>query len=154
MIFKNITIISGGQSGVDRAALDFALKNNIKFGGWCPKGRLAEDGIIPNNYPLKETTTTEYKERTRLNVRDSDGTLILYKDKMDEGTMLTHKLALEMEKSALSIKLSADQAFNKEQLSKWITNNNISVLNIAGLRESSSPGIYKLVYSFLLKLLD
>jgi len=154
VILKNITIICGGQSGVDRAALDFAIKNGIPCRGWCPLGRLAEDGLIPNIYPLKETTTTEYKERTRLNVRDSDGTLILYKNKMDEGTMLTHKLALEMEKSALAIKLSTDQAFNKEQLSKWITNNNISVLNISGLRESSSPGIYKLAYNFLLKLLD
>ena len=154
MIFKNITIISGGQSGVDQAALDFALNNGIPCGGWCPKGRLAEDGIIPDNYPLKETTTSEYKERTRLNVRDSDGTLILYKDKIDKGTMLTHKLALEMNKPVLTIKLPVDLDFNKAKLSKWITNNNISFLNIAGLRESSNPGINKLVYSFMLKLLD
>ncbi len=65
MIFQNITINSGGQAGVDRAALDFALENNIKCGGWCPFGRLAEDGIIPQKYPLKETQTADYKERTR-----------------------------------------------------------------------------------------
>ncbi len=149
---NNITIISGGQTGVDRAALDFALKNNIQCGGWCPLGRLAEDGIISDKYPLKEATTSEYEERTRLNVKDSDGTLILYENEMDEGTVLTHKLALALNKSVLTIKLPVGQAFNKEQLSNWITQNNISELNIAGPRENSSPGIYKLTYSFLKKL--
>lgn len=62
MIHRNITIISGGQSGVDRAALDFALENNIKCGGWCPSGRLSEDSVIPGKYPLKETITSKYEE--------------------------------------------------------------------------------------------
>ena len=154
MIFNNITIISGGQSGVDRAALDFALENSIQCGGWCPLGRLAEDGIISNKYPLKEATTSEYEERTRLNVKDSDGTLTLYKNEMDEGTVLTHKLAQEMNKPVLTIKLPVGQTFIKKQLSNWITQNNISELNIAGPRESSSPGIYKLIYSFLEKMMS
>ncbi len=149
---NNITIISGGQTGVDRAALDFALKNNIQCGGWCPLGRLAEDGVISHKYPLKETKTSKYEERTRLNVKDSDGTLILYENEMDEGTVLTHKLALEMNKPVLTIKLPVGQAFNKELFSNWITNSNISALSIGGPRESSSPGIYKLTYSFLKNL--
>ena len=70
-------IVSGGQTGVDRAALDVAKVLRFERGGWCPKGRLAEDGRIPDDYPLRETETTDYAERTKLNVRDSDGTLIL-----------------------------------------------------------------------------
>jgi predicted Rossmann-fold nucleotide-binding protein len=70
-------IISGGQTGVDRAALDVALELGIPCGGWCPKGRLAEDGSIDLRYPLKETNSSEYRERTEKNVEDSDGTLIL-----------------------------------------------------------------------------
>src|SRR5262245_51361441 len=70
-------IVSGGQTGVDRAALDVALELGIPCGGWCPKGRLAEDGPIPERYPLKETTLRVYPQRTEWNVRDSDGTLVL-----------------------------------------------------------------------------
>ncbi len=72
-------IISGGQSGVDRAALDFCLENNIPCGGWCPKGRMAEDGRISDKYPLIETESEDYAERTRLNVENSDGTLIIFR---------------------------------------------------------------------------
>ena len=77
---RNFKIVSGGQSGVDRAALDFALENKIPCGGWCPKGRLAEDGRIHHRYPLRETSSTDYRVRTQANVEDSDGTLILYFD--------------------------------------------------------------------------
>ena len=70
-------LISGGQTGVDRAALDAALAAGLPIGGWCPKGRLAEDGVIPLRYPLQETPSQQYAQRTRWNVRDADGTLIL-----------------------------------------------------------------------------
>ncbi|MBC8319381.1 MAG: putative molybdenum carrier protein [Bacteroidetes bacterium] len=153
MIFKDITIISGGQSGVDRAALDFALENNILCGGWCPLGRLAEDGIISNNYPLKETTTSNYEERTNLNVRDSDGTIIIYKNEMDKGTLLTREIAQYINKHLIVINLSVYQSFDQIKLKNWITQNKISVLNIAGPRESFNPGIYKLAHRFLLALL-
>ncbi len=149
MIFQNITIISGGQSGVDRAALDFALENGINCGGWCPIGRLAEDGIIPEKYPLKETTTSDYEERTRMNVSGSDGTIIIYEDEMDKGTLFTLDVASSMRKPVFIVQLSFDQTFDKEQLNSWIEQNSISTLNIAGPRESSSPGIYNLTFSFL-----
>lgn len=153
MIFDNITIISGGQSGIDRAALDFALENDIQCGGWCPLGRLAEDGIISNKYPLKETSTTEYKERTKLNIEDSDGTLILFENYKDEGTLLTIELANLANKPVMVIKLPVDKSFNSEQVSSWINANKIGLLNIAGPRESSSPGIFKLALQFLQYLL-
>ena len=86
-------IISGGQTGVDRAALDAALEYNFPCGGWCPKGRLAEDGIISQKYPLKETESSEYEVRTKLNVRGSDGTLILTWGKPTGGTTLTVEFA-------------------------------------------------------------
>jgi hypothetical protein len=152
--FNNITIISGGQSGVDRAALDFALENGIHCEGWCPLGRLAEDGIISNKYPLKQTATSKYEDRTRLNIEDSDGILILYKNEIDEGTLLVHKIAQEINKHVLTIKLPVDKLFNEEYLSGWITHNHISKLNIVGPRESSSNGVYKATYNFLKKLLS
>lgn len=104
MIFQNIKIICGGQSGVDRAALDFALKNGIQCGGWCPNGRLAEDGIIHVNYPLKESITSSYEERTMLNVRDADGTIIIYENETDKGTQLTIDIAHSMNKPLIKIR--------------------------------------------------
>src|SRR5436305_1193025 len=83
------TIFSGGQTGVDRAALDVALELGIPCSGWCPRGRRAEDGTIPPRYPLQETRSLAYPVRTRWNVRDSDGTLILTRGRPDRGTALT-----------------------------------------------------------------
>ncbi|PSQ85488.1 MAG: molybdenum cofactor carrier, partial [Bacteroidetes bacterium QH_2_63_10] len=82
-------IISGGQTGVDRAALDAALAFNVPVGGWCPKGRRAEDGQIPDRYPLEETPSEAYEQRTAWNVRDSDGTLIITDGSLEGGTALT-----------------------------------------------------------------
>src|SRR5438309_6802555 len=94
-------IISGGQSGVDRAALDVALELGISCGGWCPKGRRAEDGVIPEQYPVRENASTSYPPRTEMNVRDSDGTLILTNGRPDRGTALTVNLAKRYEKPCL-----------------------------------------------------
>ena len=148
-MITNIKIISGGQSGVDRAALDFAFENQISCGGWCPKGRLAEDGRIHKRYPLRETDNTDYRIRTKANVQDSDGTLILYIDKLGNGTALTKQIAKRLKKPCLVINL--DKAFVEkiEKLHSWLTSNKVETLNIAGPRESSNPGIYSATLRFL-----
>lgn len=134
-------IISGGQSGVDRSALDFSIKYNIPHGGYCPKNRWAEDGPIPNIYNLTETKGESPETRTYENVLSSDGTLLIYKDIRDEGSMKTIVFCKQNNKAILEIKLL--RAFDKEQFVLWIKLNQIKVLNIAGPRESNSPGIYK-----------
>lgn len=149
-ILKDILIISGGQTGVDLAALDFALDNKIPCGGWCPKGRINENGIIPEKYPLKETKTSEYSERTEMNIKDSDGTLVFYSGNIDEGTKFTLKRAMELQKPFYTIDINSEPEI--DSFIQWIRTYNIKTLNIAGPRESSSPGIYKSVYKFLDKL--
>ena len=150
-ILNNLTIISGGQSGVDRAALDFALQNKIAYSGWCPKGRLAEDGRIDKKYPLKETSSSIYAERTRLNVEDSDGTIIIYVDELTGGSQYTAEYASLRKKPFMLVNVSDHNS--NSLIYSWIRKNNIEVLNIAGPRESSSPGIYKLSLNFLEKVL-
>lgn len=140
-------IISGGQTGVDRAALDFALSSDIACGGWCPKGRKAEDGIISGKYPLKETNSTEYKERTELNVRSADGTLILYLSGADAGTLYTMDIAKMLNSPCMVINIFNQPDYKK--IRDWIQTNNINTLNIAGPRESKNPGVYKNSLNFL-----
>jgi Circularly permutated YpsA SLOG family len=132
-------IISGGQTGVDRAALDVALAMGIDCGGWCPKGRRAEDGAIPSRYPLAETASPTYSQRTKRNVRDSDGTLILSRGQPRGGTLLTQRTALELGKPCLSIDLGAPAAL--AEIREWLDHNAVGVLNVAGPRESQSHGI-------------
>lgn len=144
-------IISGGQTGIDRATLDIAMAMGIPHGGWCPKGRIAEDGTIPSNYQLQETKTSKYAERTELNIKDSDGTLILIKKAPTGGTKLTIDKALELKKPHLICHISS--GLQVENIIEWIIANNIHTLNIAGPRESEAPGIYKLAYAELKKLL-
>ena len=100
-------VISGGQTGVDRAALDVAVELGLIGGGWCPAGRLAEDGTIPEHYPLTETPTPEYEERTEWNVRDSDGTLILTIGEPSGGTAHTIECALAQAKPYFVLDLEA-----------------------------------------------
>lgn len=144
---KNLKIISGGQSGVDRAALDFALQNDIPCGGWCPKGRHAEDGIIPEVYPLKETASTDHSDRTRLNIEDSDATLIIYLNEMDEGTRHTLEYTEETGKPVYVINETSKT--NPAGFGNWMDNNNIHILNVAGPRESSVEGTYKFAFKVL-----
>lgn len=144
-------IISGGQSGVDRAALDFCLENNIPCGGWCPKGRLAEDGIIPEKYPLSETQSDDYNERTRMNVRDSDATLFILDDKpMDAGTEYT--LAQVTKAGKIFTLVDVSYPLNFKGVKEWFEKNQVKILNVAGPRESSNPGIYKKTMHYLSKL--
>lgn len=145
-------IISGGQTGVDRSALDFALQNNIPCGGWCPKGRIAEDGIIPDKYPLKETSTSDYKERTEKNILNSDATLIIYNLEIDKGTKLTFELCQKFHKPFLQIDLNSKN--NSAKIIGWILDHQINDLNIAGPRESKSPGIYNKTLYFLINLFE
>ena len=134
-------IVTGGQTGVDRATLDTALSLFLPVRGWCPKGRLAEDGIIPSVYPLQETTSTEYAVRTEWNVRDSDATLILaYNEPLAGGTKLTQELAQRYGRPTLVLNALS---FGKKDLARfqeWIGTNHIRILNVAGPRESAKPG--------------
>jgi hypothetical protein len=146
-----IKIISGGQTGVDRAALDVALELGLECGGWCPKGRRAEDGPIPARYPLNETNSDQYPPRTAMNVRTADGTLIVTRGKPDRGTGLTLQLAKRYRKPSLVVDL--DQAPKTAEVRKWLESNRINILNIAGPRESSCEGIYAQAAHLLKKIL-
>ncbi|MCA9145351.1 MAG: putative molybdenum carrier protein [Planctomycetaceae bacterium] len=144
-------IVSGGQTGVDRGALDAAIFLGIEHGGWCPRGRLAEDGIIPARYELTETDSAKYPIRTQRNVIDSDGTLILYEGELQGGTALTLRFAKEHNKPCLAIDLASPLDF--EMARQWIVGESLEVLNVAGPRESSSPGIADAALSYLTELL-
>lgn len=137
---NRISIISGGQSGTDRAALDFALQNEIPCGGWCPRGRWAEDGSIPGKYPLRETAAKDPASRTRKNVEDSDGVLIICIDKADEGSRLTEEIAIRNGKPLFMVR--GPQMPGIKSFTAWLDSHKIEKLNIAGPRESNSPGIY------------
>ncbi len=136
-------IVSGGQTGVDRAALDFAMSRDIGHGGWVPKGRKAEDGPLPPRYMVRETRTSSYGERTRKNVADSDGTLIVFQDRLSGGTALTHAYAVKAQKPVLLVDVS-DISLPDAAVSvrSWLSSGRIKTLNVAGPRESQAPGIY------------
>jgi hypothetical protein len=144
-------IISGGQTGVDRAALDAALACGFPCGGWCPLGRRAEDGPIAPRYPLTETPSAEYPLRTEWNVRDADATLILADGPPSGGTALTVDVARRLDKPLhiLDLKTKPDTATVRH----WLTKNGAQVLNVAGPRESQSPGIYARACSYMIRLL-
>lgn len=139
-------VVAGGQTGVDRAALDVALELGISCGGWCPKGRRAEDGSIPESYPLKESPTANYAERTALNVKDSEGTLILSLGSLRGGTALTKTFAERYRRPFLVVDL---RNATTQQVHDWLEANSIRVLNVAGPRESSQPGIARQAAAFL-----
>lgn len=141
-------IISGGQTGVDRAALDAAMAAGIEIGGWCPSGRRAEDGVIGDRYPLEETPKRDYRQRTEWNVRDSDGTLILYWGELQNGTLATATFARDTHRRPLLMVNLLEPADSRET-ARWITDNKIKTLNIAGPRESSRRGIYARARDYL-----
>ena len=145
-------IISGGQTGVDRAALDVAISRGIPCGGWCPKGRLAEDGTIPAYYPLRETPTSEYEERTAWNVRDADGTLILTWGPPTQGTAFTAYMARDLKKPCLVIDLADGEDCTRA--TEWLGRHHVKVLNVAGPRASKCPDLYPQAVAFLEALVD
>ncbi len=143
-------IVSGGQTGVDRAALDFALELGIPCGGWCPKGRIAEDGPIDPIYPLIETISPGYFERTEKNVEDSDGTLVLNQGPLSGGTALTVEYLEKHRKPYRVVDLG--NGTNPREVVLWLWAQRIQILNVAGPRESKCPGIYQNAKSFLVQL--
>jgi hypothetical protein len=148
-------IISGGQTGADRAALDVAIKLNIPHGGWIPKGRKTEDGILPDKYQLKEMPTRSYPKRTEQNILDSDGTLIISHGKLSGGSALTRKLAKNHDRPWIHTDMDqmpiSDAA---EMVKSWIERNDIRVLNVAGARASKDTEIYKVTFQLLKTVLN
>lgn len=137
-------IISGGQTGADRGALDFAMRHRYTHGGWVPHGRLAEDGVIPVKYQLTELTEGGYRQRTRRNVEDSDATLIINLGELDGGTLATRVFAEKSGKPCLVVQV--DEGLSEtmvETVINWLDLHKVNILNVAGPRESKRPGIYR-----------
>jgi hypothetical protein len=140
---KALKIISGGQTGIDRAALDVALKHGIVCDGWCPAGRLDEFGRIPDHYPVQELQGGGFTERTLQNVKDSDGTLVIYTEKLHGGTERTVRLCVELERPHQLIDASIVSTEDAAKLiADFVRKNKIDILNVAGPRQSEWPGGY------------
>jgi hypothetical protein len=143
-------IISGGQTGADRAALDVAINLHVPHGGWVPKGRKAEDGRVPERYQLKEMATESYPARTEANVADSDGTLIITHGELKGGSRLTAEYALKHQKPHLHINLDVLRGDDVlYAIVNWTAENHIAVLNVAGSRASEDPDLYDTVFEVL-----
>jgi hypothetical protein len=142
-------IQSGGQTGADRAALDWAIKHDIPHGGWCPKGRRTEDGPLDVRYQLKETPSANYLQRTEWNVRNSDGTVGFSIDEhLTGGSLKTFEFAIKYRKPHLHLSAaSEDDAASK--LKEWIQQNHIRALNVAGPRASKEPKLAEFVIATL-----
>ena len=143
---KALKIISGGQTGVVRAALDAALRHGINCGGWCPAGRLDEFGKIPDHYPIQELKDGGFTERTLQNVKDSDGTVVIYPGELRGGTEQTIRFCADLKRPHRLIdasKLSLERA--SEQIADFVCENKIGILNVAGPRQSEWPEGYDYV---------
>lgn len=138
-----ITIVSGGQTGADRAALDFAIRTGLPYDGWCPRGRLAEDGPLEARYELRETPTANYAERTACNVRDSDATvLITTRPELTGGTRLTAEMATDQSKPLLHLcRVSVGPLEAAVELRKFLADHRVTRLNVAGPRASQDPDV-------------
>ena len=139
---KPTRIVSGGQTGADRGGLDAARELGLPRGGFCPCGRRAEDGVIPEGYPVVELATRSYPARTRANVVGSDATVVFTFGAPDRGSALTLRLARAAGKPSLALDLAArDDAAAATELAAWLAQVTPAILNVAGSRESNAPGI-------------
>jgi hypothetical protein len=139
-------IVSGGQTGADRGGLDWAISRGVPHGGWCPRGRKAEDGRIPDQYLLTESGNGSYGKRTELNVRDSDGTVIFTGGiKLRGGSLLTAKLAQNNGRPWVCLRVNDGCEAVGRALRLFVVENSVGVLNVAGNRESRCPGIQRFV---------
>jgi hypothetical protein len=147
-------IISGGQTGADRAALDWALAHGVPHGGWCPKGRLAEDGAIDEKYDLRETPEAEYSQRTGWNVRDGDATVVVSRAaRLTGGSLFTMELAAAQREPCLHLSGLLDAPENARQLRDFIRRNGVKILNVAGPRASGEPKVGAFVHAIFDELL-
>lgn len=143
-------IVSGGQTGADRAALDFAVEHGISHGGWCPRGRKAEDGPIDPHYQLRQTPSSAYIYRTELNARDSDGTVVFtIAAKLSGSSLKTVVLAHKLDKPVCHIWRNGGPPSPEQVLLRFVRDNNIKVLNVAGPRASKEPEIAAFVQEVL-----
>lgn len=143
-------IISGGQTGADRAALDVAIKLGIPHGGWIPKGRITEEGPLPERYRMQEMPTESYSDRTEKNVIDSDGTLIICRGQPTGGSDYTREMALKHKKQLLHVDLNQTSSFDAASLiSSWIKLYQVKTLNVAGPSASKDPNVYVDVFRIL-----
>lgn len=143
---SNFRIVSGGQTGADVAALDWAIARGVEHGGWCPKGRRSEKGRIPPQYNLTETPLANYLQRTEWNVRDSGATVIFtLEDRLEGGSKRTAQFAEKTGRPWLHFRPSVHPKF----LIQFLLQHKVTTLNVAGKRESSAPGIYRLVFDTL-----
>lgn len=145
-----LRIISGGQTGVDQGALDAAIALGLPHGGKCPKGRLSEAGTIPAKYQLEELSSRRYSVRTEQNVIDADGTLIIYYQTFSGGTEFTRRMAIKNQKPHFVFDLA--NPVELSEITQWISDNGIDVLNCAGPRESSCEGIGSLARQLCMEL--
>lgn len=144
-------VVSGGQTGVDRAALDAAMDAGLSVGGWCPRGRRAEDGVISDTYPLQETPSEAYVQRTSWNVRDSDATLIVAGGDPVGGTALTVE---EARRQGRAVRVVSPERKQVGPVLAWLAVEGIRTLNVAGPRETTEPGIYAKANAYLRELFE
>ena len=155
-------IISGGQTGVDQAALQVAIDLGLDHGGWCPPGRVCEKGKIPERFKLKETPADRSEKapevprslRTEWNVRDSDGTLVLVPkaDGAGLGTQFTVQAALSLNKPHMIIEMKEN--VSPEKVMEWISENHIKILNVAGPAEGRVETAYDFTYQLLERVIS
>lgn len=144
-------VISGGQTGCDRAGLDAALALGIEIGGWCPRGRRANDGQIPDIYPLIEMNSAAYPPRTRMNVLRADATLLFRWGSLTPGSSQTAWCAISEDKKLIEVELEDLVELSYEYVRQRMRR--VNVLNVAGPSEESRPGIYNQALDFVTKVL-
>jgi hypothetical protein len=150
---RPLLVVSGGQTGVDRGALDAALERGVPCGGWCPAGRLAEDGVIPARYPVTELRGAGYDERTRKNVEDSDGTLIVTFGRATGGTARTIELCEMLARPHLIVdaaSVTLEEAVWRAM--RFVREEDVGQLNVAGPRASGEPRAYEYAYALVREL--